>query len=158
MKLNFPEMESLFGVLSGLAFLIPFSFFGLFTGKLADIESLKRKDLLGILSIVWSMTTVISGSTHSFLVFASMRVLLGVFESANNPLAYSLIRDLFPPDNRSTAQSVYMSSIYFGGALSSLSILLIQKIGWRGDYELTGAIGVLAGLLCLFILNEPTRG
>ena len=158
MKLSFPEMESLFGVLSGLAFLIPFSFFGLFTGKLADVDSLKRKDLLGVLSIVWSMTTVVSGSTDSFLVFASMRVLLGVFESANNPLAYSLIRDLFPPDFRSTAQSIMMSSIYFGGALSSLSIILIHKIGWRGDYQVTGSIGVLSGLLCLFFLNEPIRG
>lgn len=103
MKLSFPELETTFGALSGLAFLIPYSFFGLFTGSLADVETIKRKDLLGVLCVFWSMTTVISGSTDSFLVFASMRVLLGVLESANNPLAYSLIRDLFPPDFRSTA-------------------------------------------------------
>lgn len=158
MKLEFPELETYFGALSGLAFLIPFSFSGLFTGKLADIQRLNRKDLLGVLCIMWSMTTVVSGSTKSFLVFASMRIFLGILESANNPLAYSLIRDIFPPDYRSTAQSIFTSSIYFGGALSSLSIILIQNIGWRGDYQFTGGLGVIAGLLCLFALSEPIRG
>ena len=92
------------------------------------------------------------------MVFAFMRILLGVFESACNPLAYSLIRDYFPPSKRSTANSILTSSIYLGGALSSLSILLIQQTGWRGDYYLTGGAGVAAGIASLVLLKEPIRG
>ena len=110
--------------MSGLAFLIPYSLVGLYTGSLTDSTD-NRKNLIGIVSILWSTTTLLSGAVDSFAVFAGMRVLLGVLESASNPLAYSLIRDYFPPEQRSTANSILTSSIYIGGAVSSLSILLI---------------------------------
>ena len=130
---------------------------GLFTGTLSD-KTENRKNLLGIVSILWSITTVISGSVDSFTVFATMRVLLGVIESANNPLAYSLIRDYFPPEYRSTANSILTSSIYIGGAISSLSILLIQNYGWRNDYVITGVVGILFGFMAILFLQEPERG
>lgn len=114
--------------------------------------------MLGVLSILWSLTTVLAGYVDSFEAFAIMRVLLGILESANNPLAYSLIRDYFPPELRSTANSIFTSSIYVGGAFSSLSILLIEKFGWRGDYEITGGIGIIAGVIGLIALEEPIRG
>lgn len=84
-------------MLSGLAFLIPYSLVGLYTGSLTD-KTENRKNLLGVVSILWSVTTLLSGAVDSFTVFAGMRVLLGVLESASNPLAYSLIRDYFPAD------------------------------------------------------------
>jgi MFS family permease len=140
-----------------VAFLIPFSIFGVYTGSLTDSVS-NRKNVLGAFSILWSLTTIVSGSTESFAVFATMRVLLGVLESANNPLAYSLIRDLFPPEYRSTANSIFTSSIYIGGAISSLSLLIIQNFGWRDDYIFTGAMGVIFGIATLLFLQEPERG
>ena len=137
--------------------MIPYSFVGLYTGSLTDSTD-NRKNLIGLVSILWSTTTLLSGAVDSFAVFAGMRVLLGVLESACNPLAYSLIRDYFPSDQRSTANSILNSSIYIGGAVSSLSILLIQNFGWRDDYIFTGLAGMLFGLSAILFLKEPERG
>jgi MFS family permease len=59
------------------------------------------------------------------------RVGLGVFESACNPAAYSLIADYFHPSVRTTANSVYSLGIYIGGALSSISTLIINGAGYE---------------------------
>jgi hypothetical protein len=45
-----------------------------------------------------------------------------------------------------------------GGALSSLSVLFIKNYGWREDYDITGGIGILAGILLLLVVQEPERG
>ena len=84
-----------------------------------------------------------------------MRVALGVFSSAANPPAIGLIRDYFPPNYRSTANAVYTTSVYFGGSLASLSVLLIENLGWREDYEIFGVVGITFGILLLTILKEP---
>jgi MFS family permease len=53
-----------------------------------------------------------------------------LFEAVFNPSAYSVIADLFPPADRGTANSIFNMGIYFGGALSSLSALMILEFGW----------------------------
>lgn len=53
-----PEMELYYGLLSGVIFLLPFSIFGLFTGRLVDVVSSRTK-LFGIVSILWSSTTLV---------------------------------------------------------------------------------------------------
>lgn len=40
------------------------------------------------------------------------------------PAAYTMISDLFPASVRGTANSIYSSGVYLGGALASLSLLL----------------------------------
>lgn len=108
--------------------------------------------LIGIASILWSLTTFLSGEIDSFETFAIMRVLLGVFTAACIPPAVSLIRDYFPPAYRSQANSVFLASDYVGCCISSLSILFIKNFGWREDYEITGIFGILAGAATLFYL------
>jgi MFS family permease len=53
------------------------------------------------------------------------RFALGFFESAFNPCAFSIIADSFHPSVRTTAVAIFNLGIYFGGALSSLSIMMI---------------------------------
>ena len=98
-----------------------------------------------------------AGYFESFFVFVSMRVLQGVAMSVCNPAAYSLIRDYFPPEYRSTANSIYSSGIYVGQAVSSLSIILIDNYGWRQNYMITGVYGAGVAVLSAVILREPQR-
>lgn len=44
-----------------------------------------------------------------------------------------MISDLFPASTRGTANAIYSSGVYLGGALASLSLLLNGKVG---DVEL----------------------
>jgi MFS family permease len=117
-------MSKYYGLIVGLLYTLPFSIAGLVMGALSD--KFNRKLLLGVTMILSSLTSVVSGLVDSFPVLCGMRVLQGSLHSATKPLSYSLVTDLVPPENRSTANSILNSGVYIGIALSSLSIIMIK--------------------------------
>jgi len=121
-------------------------------------DKVSRKWLLGIGCILWSLTGCATGYFNSFIIFAGCRVALGVIQSTCNPAAYSMIRDMFPPNRRATANSIYSSGIYVGNAISSLCISLIKVYGWRQDFIIPGYIGIVFGICGILFLKEPERG
>jgi MFS family permease len=82
----------------------------------------------------------------------------GLFMSALGPPAQLLITDYFPPEKRTRANSIYLLAPYIGSAIVSLTILLIEAIGWRQTFFLAGSIGVVFAILCAAIVKEPPRG
>lgn len=103
-------------------------------------------------------TIGITGFKDSFLILAAMRVFHGMLNSATNPLSFSIIQDYFPPENRSVANSLIQAGNYIGVGVSSLSILVIKKYGWRALYKLMGGFGILFGIASAFLIKEPVRG
>lgn len=156
LRYAYPDLAANYRFLSGLAVLLPSAVVGIFMGAITDTTN--RVRLLGVASILWSLSTFTSGEVDSFEVFSSMRLCLGIFTAACIPPAVSLIRDYFPPAYRSQANSIFLASNYIGCCISSLSILFIKNYGWREDYEITGIFGILAGVAVLINLQEPVRG
>ena len=68
-------------------------------------------------------------------------------QAFTTPAAYTLLADAVPVGSRATANSVYSSGVYFGGACASLTVLLTFSIGWRDCSLLAGNIHIL--------LNRP---
>lgn len=66
--------------------------------------------------------------------------------------------DYFHPKVRTKATSIYSLGIYLGGALSSISGLMISGVGWRNTFIIMGSIGVGAGVFGLILIKEPKRG
>jgi MFS family permease len=66
--------------------------------------------------------------------------------------------DYFHPKVRTKATSIYSLGIYLGGALSSITGLMISGVGWRLSFAIIGAIGVGAGVLGFIMIQEPPRG
>lgn len=152
----YPELRKMFGTLTGLAYTIPYAGFGLIVGKMTDTTS--RKLGLTVVALAAAFSMGMTGFVNSFAVLAAMRVLHGMVNSASNPFSFALVGDYFPPDKRATANSIIHSGQYIGSALSSISILLIQKFGWRSTYGLMGAFsGLVAAGIFLFV-KEPKRG
>ena len=87
-----------------------------------------------------------------------MRILLGLFEACIGPPAYSLITDFFPPEKRTLANSVYSFGIYIGAALSNITIIIIEAIGWRMTYFCIGCFGVCIGVIGMLVIRDPERG
>jgi hypothetical protein len=79
-------------------------------------------------------------------------------QAFTNPAAYGLIASTFPETRVSTANSIYSSAVYVGGALASLTILLDNQIGWRESSIAIGALGLLlAGASALFLKDPEQR-
>lgn len=52
----------------------------------------------------------------------------------------------------------YIAAVYIGASFASLSVLLIEQVGWREDYEIFGVLGIVIGVILLTVLQEPERG
>ena len=148
-------MESYYGALVGLCFTLPYAVSGLYAGSLTRRGNRKWM-LLGVIGVM-SLMQIGTGALNSFAVLALFRFLHGAISSSVNPMCYSLVSDYFPPDKRTTANSILSSANFVGIALSSMTILLIKEVGWRASYMAMGGMGLLGGLL-LFFLKNPVRG
>ena len=86
-----------------------------------------------------------------------MRVLLGIAQAANDPVAYSMMQDSFPPDKLGTANAFLTGAAFLGGGLCSLNILLIQNLGWRSCLTLLGTIGCIISACTMLLVKEPAK-
>lgn len=68
-----------------------------------------------------------------------------------------MISDNFSPKYRARASSVYTLGIYLGVAMSSLTIIFVEHIGWRNSYRLVAVISLIVTIATMFI-EEPQRG
>jgi MFS family permease len=152
---SFKNLTKYYGLLSGAGFSITFSVAGVFWGILS--EKMSRKRIVGLSCLVWSMTNIITGNTNSLFVLAAMRAVLGVAQAAYEPAAYSLIADQVPKKQLPSANSAIIASLFMGGGLCALNILLISRVGWRMCLNIMGGIGLAIGGASLLLMKEPER-
>lgn len=86
-----------------------------------------------------------------------MRFFLGATQAACMPAGVSLIADYFPSNKVSTATSIFTAAPYLGSGISSLSVIMIAKMGWRACLKSMGFVGLIIGGLCVLFLKEPKR-
>jgi MFS family permease len=147
--------DSALGAL-GTAFTLLYAFVGVPLGRLSDRKP--RKTILAAAVFVWSALTAASGLTRTFWQLFVTRLGVGVGEAACAPAATSLIGDLYPPNKRARALSVFMMGLPIGIALSYfVGSYVAHAYGWRAAFFVAGIPGVLAAIAALFI-TEPPRG
>jgi hypothetical protein len=49
------------------------------------------------------------------------------------------------------------SSIFPGAGLCPLSVILLNKVGWKLTMQYIGLSAMIVGSLCLFFIKEPKR-
>ena len=149
-------MSKYYGLLGGVAYSLSFSIAGIFAANKID-KSNNRSKILGITCILWSLSSILTGSINSLLVLAVCRVMLGIAQSAAEPTMYSLMSDYFPAKRQASVNGALEAATYVGTACSSLFVLITAKYGWRMSYNIMGIAGVIIGMLTLAIVKEPKR-
>ena len=125
--------ESDYGLLASFGFTLLFTACSLVAGRAAD--SGNRVGITAAAAAGWSLATMAQGVSSSFENVLASRGLMGLSQAFTNPAAYGLIASTFPEARVSTANSIYSSAVYVGGALASLTILLDNSI--RGTLRST---------------------
>ena len=142
--------------LLGTAFTLLYAFVGVPLGRLAD--QVGRKKILSVGVFFWSLLTAASGVAQSYWQIFALRLGVGVGEASCAPAATSLIGDMFPPNWRAKAISIFMLGLPVGVALSfAVSGTVAKEYGWRAAFLVAGLPGVLCTIAVLF-LREPKRG
>jgi MFS family permease len=101
-------------------------------GKLSDIYG-KKKVLLIILG-VFILGLLLGATATNFLSLVTARVMKGIGISMF-PIAFSIIRDKFPPQRLAIAQGIFSSTLS-GGAVIGLIIggIIVESFGWRAIF------------------------
>ena len=155
MSSAYPEMNKYYGFLVGPFYTLPYAISGLFAGNLT--RTINRKDMLFGIIMLLGCFQLGSGMIDSLLMLGIFRFMHGAVSAGINPFCYSLVSDIFPPERRTTANSLLSVAQFIGISLSSMSILFIKKFGWRWTYILMGLQAIVMGT-CLLFFKNPKRG
>jgi len=138
------------------AFVLLYAAVGVPLGRLSD--RWLRTRILSIGVSVWSVFTAASGLAWNYWSLFAVRLGVGVGEASCAPAANSLIGDLFPPQKRARAISIFMLGLPIGIFTSNLSSGIIAKAyGWRVMFFIACIPGLILAVLALRI-REPHRG
>jgi predicted MFS family arabinose efflux permease len=145
------------GLLTGLAFALFYTFFGIPVAMLADRVS--RVRIVAAACATWSVFTALCGFANGFASLAMARVGVAVGEAGGSPPSISIISDYFPPERRGMAISVLTLGLPLGVTLGAASGgVIAANYGWRTAFVALGAVGLLVAPLSLLLVREPRRG
>lgn len=106
------------GALLTTLFTVTYSLLLPFVGALAD--TVNRKNLLASGAVIWTTATFLTAHATNYSGLLLSRGLFAVGNGAQNPVAFSMIPELFPR-NKALALSVYNLAIHAGRAVSFAS-------------------------------------
>ncbi len=156
MNLDIGFDQGQYGILASLGFTALFAITSLFAGNLAD--KYNRKYLTIGSAVVWAIATFTTSIASSYDEVFVSRVIMGLACAFTTPCAYTLLKDTVNNKKLGFANGMYGSGVYFGGGLSSLSILLDDKLGWRNTCGTIAGCGVVAAMIAALALpNDPKQ-
>lgn len=142
-----------YSILASAGFIVTFLLGSLIAGRTAD--NYNRATVLICATAAWSVFTASNALASTFLILLLIRLLTGLAQAFMAPQAYGLIAESFSGEGNATANAVYSSGVYLGGAIASLSILLDERFGWRQTFLIAGGIGLVVAVAAAFFLRDP---
>jgi len=149
------------GVLSGLVFAIFYTTMGIPIAYIAD--KVNRVNTVTISLALWSFFTAVTGMAQNFWQIGLARIGVGVGEAGGSPPSHSIISDLYPKEERSSALGIYSLGIPLGlMAAYFISASLIgndpQAVNWRRIFYVLGISGIALSFIVKWLVKEPKRG
>ena len=145
------------GLLTGLAFALFYSTFGIPIAWLAD--RFGRVRTMAASCIVWSVCSIACGFSQTFGQMAAARMGVGVGEAGGAPPSYALISDYFPPERRAAALGIFSMGAPLGIFLGiTLGGWAAVEYGWRIAFYVVSLPGVFFALLLWLLVQEPAAG
>jgi MFS family permease len=163
-ELHLTDIE--IGLLQGTVFGLSYGLSALTMGWLIDRQNRTRLLIGGML--VWALAMAGSGLSHSFGMLVVWRVALGLVTALLVPASLSIIADLFPPERRAVATSLFgggqASGQAFGILIGGTAFDLLARHAptiagltpWRTIYLAAAGVCMVL-ILLLFTLREPVR-
>lgn len=156
-KAAFNVSDLQLGLMSGLVFALFYATLGVPIAMWADRGN--RRNIIALAITIWSGMTAACGMAGSFSHLLAARIGVGIGEAGSSPPSHSMIADLYPKEQRSTALSIYSVGVY-AGAMIGLIVggYVVQHYGWRATFFVVGGPGLIIAALVRFTIHEPRRG
>uniref|UniRef100_A0A7N8XDE1 Protein spinster homolog 1 n=1 Tax=Mastacembelus armatus TaxID=205130 RepID=A0A7N8XDE1_9TELE len=161
-----PDIEQYFGIDDGKSgllqtvFICSYMFLAPFFGYLGDRYN--RKYIMSFGIGFWSAVTLASSYTpkEHFWALLLTRGLVGVGEASYSTIAPTIIADLYVKGRRTAMLSIFYFAIPVGSGLGYIVGSQVSNIAkdWHWALRVTPALGLIAVLLLLLVVQEPKRG
>ena len=118
-----------------------------------------RKSLI-VIVLLWSLFTGLGAlASQVMMIFMASRVLLGLSEGVHPPMMNQLTNSWFAPDERSRANSTWVSGLFLSILTAPIVLVpIMEEHGWRTGFYVLAVGGVLVSLplVLRFVYDRPT--
>jgi MFS family permease len=128
----------------------------LFWGPLSD--RWVRRYIIAIGTVLWSGLTWITAFVVNFPQLLLARASMSFAEGCFNPSSYALITDAVQKRRHGLVLGLMSLTYPVGTAAALVVASLIGSHRWRQPFLIYGVIGILLGVLVLWLVREPQRG
>ncbi len=127
---------------SVMAFSVPIAFL---------LDRWSRTKGVGLFTIAWSICCAIIGFLRTFPAIFSMRLTMGIGESAYSTGCTALVSAYFPERLRARMNGILTASVPVGAVLGTLGGgIIAEMLGWRYAFGIVAIPALIIGLLFLY--------
>jgi MFS family permease len=122
------------------------------------VDRWSRRKTLGIMAIIWSVFTYVTGLGKSFIGVILPRILVGVGEAGFPPAATAMISAAYPQQARARVLGIFNAAIPLGAALGTImgGVLAGRYDNWRVPFYIFAVPGIIFGILAFFLKDYKT--
>jgi MFS family permease len=122
-------------------------------GKLADLFGRKRVLLFGL--TLFSLGSILSGTSMSMPQLIAMRTIQGLGAGAVGPIVLTMVGDLFSLEERAKVQSLF-SAVWGSSSVAGPLIggYLTDHVGWRWVFLVSVPFAIVAIGMLMFYVKE----
>ena len=144
------------GLLTGLAFVAMYIIAGIPIAHFADRSN--RRNIVSLSVFSWSVMTAVTGFAQQYWQLLLCRIGVSIGEAGGTPPSHSIIADLFPPEKRATALSIFQTGPSIGILIGFIIGGWVGQIyGWRAAFIVAALPGIVLAFLLYFSTSEPGR-
>lgn len=111
--------------------------------------------MLVVSLLLLGASTFFFGCTTSIAAGLAIQCIMGLVAGMDYSACVRLLSDVFPPERKTTAMGLFLSSTMIGVTLPNLFVpTLAQEYGWQGVYRILGVVTALVGIAVYHILGK----
>lgn len=155
-KAEFGLSDLQIGLVTGLGYALTFALIGLPLARHADHGG--RRDLVAWCRGLGGLLAALGGAATGFWSLMASRAGGAISDAGAGPASLSMLADLYPPEQRSRAMSVFGTGGSIGALLAMVGgAWLAQRHGWRATVVLVGCSTLCLSALLRFVVTDPAR-
>jgi len=109
-----------------------------------------------ILLVLWSLATLSMSWVGSVLGLIVLRALVGMLEAPSYSINNQVVSAWFPDKERAGAIGFFISAQFIGPAFLTGGLIWLESVyGWRSVFYITGAAGLIWGIIWWFVYRGP---
>ncbi|MGD0753997.1 MAG: MFS transporter [Bacteroidales bacterium] len=121
------------------------------------VDRWSRTKTIGLMAIVWSLTTAVCALTGNYIQLFMARIFIGFGEAGYAPGGSALISGMYPIEKRSKMMGLWNASIPLGSAIGvTMGGIIAQSLGWKHAFGIVAVPGLIIAILFFFVNDYKT--